>query len=451
MNKPPVARPDTQGTNRLMNRQQFIAIAAVALIGIGSGIGMYRVRTEPVSNPIDLTTLGMGPGKSGVENREALVKALMHSDKRYFLPPGSYLMDNSHAVPGRGANGDGVINIDGFSGELEMRGSQIVFLDPTKRGFVFYQGTGAVFKNINLTFSTMPKYRVVPEECLMFDLHDDVRVLSPRINGSAAAGILFYRSKSPVVRDAVVRDTMADGIHFANCQDAHAYDCTTLRTGDDGLAFVNYADSPAFKGGYASNISVTDSDTRGITVVGQSNVTIENFEIENTDASGLMIVRDASYNTRAPSDVVIRKGTVRRAGYKADPSGKTGNEYGIELDAFDNVMLSDIKVSNPKSRGLSSFGRRSVPGRTTNGRLTLRNVFVRGASGNGYNIQNSLPNIENCGAFNTNGPAWYFDRCPNLKYNGSLTTNRISETRPEWSTSRLENNDLVNGANEVIY
>ena len=426
MSRLPATRFDAPG----MNRQEFIAIAAAAIFGIGSGIAVHRAKTEPTSGPVDLTTLGMGTDRSGVENREAFVRALMHSDRRYFLPSGSYQMDNSHAVPGRGANNDGVINIDGFSGELEMRnGSRIVFLDSTKRGFVFYQGTGAIFKDINLTFDTTPEYRVVPEECLKFDLHGDVQVLNPRINGSAAAGILFYRSKNPVVRDAIVRDTMADGIHFANCQNAHAYDCTTLRTGDDGLAFVNYADSPAFTGGYANNISVTDSNARGITVVGQSGVVIENFRIENTDASGLLIARDASYKTRVPSNVTVRKGTVQNAGYKSDQSDNTGNEFGIELDAFDDATLSDIKVLNSKSRGLSSFGRRSALGRTTNGRFTLRNMFVYGANGNGYNIQNSLPDIKNCGAFNTSRPGWYFSRCPNVKYSGSLAANRISNTR----------------------
>lgn len=447
MSKSPVTRSD----GLVMNRRHFIAISAVTLLGIGSGIGIYRAKAEPIGAQIDLTTLGMGTDKSGVENREAFVKALAHSDRRYFLPSGSYLMDNSHTVPGRGANGDGVINVDGFSGDLEMRGgSRIVFLDSTKRGFVFYRGTGAVFKNVDLTFDTKPEYRVVPEECLKFDLHDDVRVLSPRINGSASAGILFYRSKNPVVRDAIVRDTMADGIHFANCQDAHAYDCTTLRTGDDGLAFVNYADSPAFTGGYANNISVTDSNARGITVVGQSRVVIENFQIKNTNSSGLLVASDASYNTRVPSNVIVRNGTVRHAGYKVDPSGKTGNEFGIELDTFDDAALFDIRVLNSKSRGLSSFGRRSALGRITNGRFTLRNVFVYGANDNGYNIQNSLPDIKNCGAFNTNGPGWYFRRCPNVRYSGSLATNRISNTSSEWRTFRFENDGRINGTNEIL-
>ena len=422
MTKLPATRSDTLG----MNRRRFIGITAATLLGMGSGIGIYRAKTEPTGTPIDLTTLGMGVDKSGVENREAFVRALAHSDRRYFLPSGGYLIDNSLTVPGRGANGDGVINVDDFSGELEMRDkSRMVFLDSTKRGFVFYRGTGAVFKNIDLSFDTKPQYRMVPEECLKFDLHNDVQVLSPRINGSASAGILFYRSKSPVVRDAIVRDTMADGIHFANCQNARAYDCTTLRTGDDGLAFVNYADSPAFTGGYANNVSVTDSNARGITVVGQSSVTIENFQIENTNSSGLLVARDASYNTRVPSDVVVRKGIVRHAGYKADPSGKTGNEFGIELDTFDDAMLSDIEILNSKSRGLSSFGRRSALERITNGQFTLRNILVYGANDNGYNIQNSLPNIKDCGAFNTNGTSWYFSRCPNVEYSGSLVANRL--------------------------
>ena len=41
---------------------------------------------------------------------------------------------------------------------------------------------------------------------------------------------------------------MADGLHFANCQDPEAKDVVTEDTGDDGLAFVNYADGPGYYG-----------------------------------------------------------------------------------------------------------------------------------------------------------------------------------------------------------
>lgn len=76
-----------------------------------------------------------------------------------------------------------------------------------------------------------------------------------RTDGSAAAGLLFWRYARPAVVGALISGTMADELHFANCQDGRADRITTVDTGDDGddgVAFVNYASGPAATGGLAT-------------------------------------------------------------------------------------------------------------------------------------------------------------------------------------------------------
>ena len=55
---------------------------------------------------------------------------------------------------------------------------------------------------------------------------------------------------------------------------------TTRNTGDDGLAFLNYGTFTNNTGGTANNINVYNSQARGITVIGQSGVTITTFHVE---------------------------------------------------------------------------------------------------------------------------------------------------------------------------
>ncbi len=436
-----------------ISRARFIALSAAAVLSTTAGVGLQRTvaGATPMGDPIDLTTLGMGTDKNGVENRRAFVEALRYNNRRYYMPPGRYLMDNSHEAPGNGANPNGVINIDGFSGELIMdTDAQIVFLDPTKRGFVFYEGTGAVFRNTNLTFQTMPNRRVVPEECLTFDNHTGLQVLNPIVNGSAAAGILLFRCTDPLVTGARITNTMADGLHFANCQNPRAEGLRTNNTGDDALAFINYADAPAYTGGYARDIDVSDSKARGICVGGQSGVTIEDFQVDGTNASGLLVCRDAFFDTRVPDNVIVRRGTIRNAGSVVDPAGKTGNKFGIEADGFDNVSLSSITVISSRNRGLSSFGRRNVGGRVTRGALQLRGIKLDVPQSDGFNIQDSLPDMAGCTAAGSYGPGFYFGRCPEVRYSGTLSAVRTSQRRTERRAFWFENNGYVRGAEGIL-
>ncbi len=176
----------------------------------------------------------------------------------------------------------------------------------------------------------------------------DVRIERAVVDGFGGAGLLFESCLRPVVAGARVRKTLADGVHFANCAQPLAEDIDCQDTGDDGLAFVNYRRLPDATGGTARRIVVTDSGARGITVVGQSEVTVSGFKVLRTRASGIYVAQEESYGTRVPRKVVFENGSVDGAGTQNGPGG--GNRCGAELVRSVDTTLSSITITNTRSR-----------------------------------------------------------------------------------------------------
>ena len=283
--------------------------------------------------------------------------------------------------------------IKNFSGEFEMKsGARFVFEDNKHRGLVFEGGLGASFHGVRSTFKSLPTSRPGSEECWLFLNTSGTRVENVDINGSAGAGLLFWRCDSPQVFGAKVSNTMADGLHFENCRNSRADSVSTHNTGDDGLAFVNYERGPANTGGYATNVYVERSRSRGIAVVGQSGVTVENFKVDTTAAAGVYVAQENSYKTRVPSSVTIKNGSVQRAG-RIDSSATT--RAGI---AYENVgketRFSNVNVGSPYGRGVTgvarAFKRLRPDGSGVQeppGTVKLSNIKVYNANDAGFDLQ----------------------------------------------------------------
>ncbi len=399
---------------------------------------------------VSASSLKISPKNDGVTNRENLVKALRYSKRRVFFPPGDYAIDNSKAQPGRGLNGNFHINIDYFEGELVMEpGARFVFTDNARRGFVFHGGAGAKFRGLRAAFKARPPVRVVPEECVAFHHMDGVAVENVRVDGSASAGLLFWHCVSPSVRKAKIENTMADGLNFSDCQDAVAEDISTKNTGDDGLAFIDYSDSRPYTGGYAKNISVKDSKARGIVVGGQSGVEIDGFSIDGTNSSGLMCCHDDYWQTRVPGGVVMKNGEIRNAGTVVDPAGKTGNKFGIEIDAVESVELENIKVFSSTNRGVSSFGKRTVYGKPTKGGVSLSNVEVSGGRAAGFDLQSGVYDLKDLLARETDGAGFAIIGSQVAGYS-SMTAVNVSKKDTLRRAFWFERNELIQGARLTV-
>lgn len=321
------------------------------------------------------------------------------------IPAGTYALDNSQ----------GPIQVNRFSGVVTVAGSAtLVFQDPTQGGLYFNGGTGARIYGLTATYQTPPATRSESAMALQFSQTTDTSLNEVNITSSPGAGILFYESVRPKVRNAVIQNTLADGLHFANCQNPQAINISTNNTGDDGLAFVNYAASANYTGGSASNVTITNSASRGISVVGQSNVIVSNFTVNTTASSGILCAYDASYQTRIPANVSFSAGLIQNAGGAPNP---VGNNYGIEYNGVGSCSFSNIQVMQSAGRG--------VAGMAPNGSISVTGVQVQqNSSGEAFSFnQTAQVSLSASEADNAAAYGFYFANCGNVTVNGITASN----------------------------
>jgi hypothetical protein len=309
------------------------ACARTPTSGDADSDGIPDASDEPV-NPY-----GLSPSNTAAQNSAALGNAF-YGTHNIVLAPGNYLMDNSSRLV-----------VSNFSGSLRMQeGAKFVFTNSAGYGITFAGGTGARLYNLTSSFQTMPTSRVPTHELFLFETTTDTLVKNADVDGSAAAGLLFYRATRPIVDNALVQHTMADGIHFANTVNPRVTNSTTDVTGDDGIAFVSYnKGAPQGYGGYANNVTVKKSAARGITVVGDRNVLIENFKVDETYNAGIYVAYE-TIPTYTPSDVTYRYGTILNAA-RYPVAGGDGYSHGLGIAHFSlgpNVLFHTITVTNSR-------------------------------------------------------------------------------------------------------
>lgn len=414
-------------THETLDRRKFLKLSGTGIVGTALLGFASPVRAESF---ISARSLGIREENSPSKNRQNLVKALTDSKKEVIFPPGDYRLDNSGSY----------IIIRNFGGRIIMRtGARFVFMDNTRRGLMFERGAGARFYGLRSIFASQPKRRVSAQECILFIQTSDTVVKNAYVNGSAAAGILFGRCIRPTVIGTRVRSTMADGLHFANCKDARAHNVSTVDTGDDGLAFLSYASSTNYTGGRATNITVKRSNSRGIAVIGQSNVTIYGFKVVNTKANGLYCAHEPhSYNTRVPENVLFRNGTVYRGGRV---NGTPGTNYGINISGARSARFVDVDVIRPGARGVSS----RVPG----GVVRLNRVRVSGAREAGFNLQGGVHYLHRLVTRNSGGTGIYISDCRKVGYGSLWSINSSREGSLDRACS-FERNGRVRGSAIVV-
>lgn len=301
----------------------------------------------------------------GFWNQAILAAAAQNPGRTLRFPAGNdYLIDN----------GRGPFILPDFTGTLSFDpGARIVCTTLSRGCFHLVGGSQIRVENIRIAYSETPSTRIF-ESAFYAKATADLQVTSPVIENSPGAGVLISASFRPSVTRAFVYGTLADGISFENCEDAILSDSNTLDTGDDGISFINYenrntTEFPNLIGGTAKNVKVKNSRTRGIAVAGQSNILVSNFVVENTSASGIIVLRDTSFSTRQPTNVKFSHGLIIDAG-RLEPARAT--PYGINYSGIASAEFDDITILNPADRGLS--------GTAPAGRVTVRNLQITGGA-----------------------------------------------------------------------
>lgn len=332
----------------LVSRRAVGQLVGAGLVGVlGSAAVSCATRRIPgkgSAQPMTAPQLGIAPTNPAGMNRQHLRTALQRSNRNVELAPGDYRIDNS---------GPPFLQIRDFAGALVMQpGARLVFTDPTAPGIQFRGGTGALLRGVAATYASRPTGRHAP--ALGFVQTTDTRIEQLTLTLSAGIGLLFSECHRPSVHGADISDTAADGLHLANCQQAQVRELRTRRTGDDGLAFVNYGARPDLEGGHtATDITVTDSGTRGITVIGESQVTISDFTVNGSYNSAIRVSYEphlGTHGSRHPHDVTITDGHLDRCGCAPRGTGVGNPEpYAIfhdDPEPMTSVLFRDITIGS---------------------------------------------------------------------------------------------------------
>lgn len=425
-------------TRRRLLRWTGTGAVAAALAGALPS----RAYAAAVSAP----DLGITPGGNATTNRNNLVAALQNSSTSITFPPGDYRLDNGAAANG----GGGRIAIVGFSGSFDMQaGARLVFTDSAQGGILFQNGSNTKLTGVTATYATLPNARHdLP--CLDMEDVSGPTVSNLTVTGSPGSGFIFGRCVNPSITTAHISQTMADGLDFFNCQDGYADHIYTDRTGDDGVAFVNYANGPAYTGGHATNLQVTNSKARGVTVIGQSDVVIDHFGVNWSSASGVMCAYDATYATRVPTNVTFQNGFTYNGG--ALTGGQSGNRFGAEWSAVGEVFFSNVTIQTPGSRGVSgtaaAFTQTLPNGGTVAqpaGTVHLTGITVTGAPASGFDLHGGSYHLEQLTAEETGDIGIAVTDAALLQY-GTLTATNTSKTASLHRAFDFEHNTTIDAA-----
>jgi hypothetical protein len=286
-----------------------------ALIAAMSGTSMYVT---------DVSTGETAPICTSVNRNQIL------------LPPGDYLIENA-APPNE-------VLVRCFGGSLTMKKThdgvaRFVFTNSNAKGIRWELADGARFVGVTTKLDNPPK-RINSYEMLTIANSTDPYVEDLHVDGSAAAGLYISNSVRPRVVGARIFNTMADGLHFANSTDAYVEDLETRNTGDDGLAFFKNDSNSG--GGFAKNVRVRDSDARGIAVIGQRDVEVSDFRVEDTDGNGIQVAEEPNYSSALPANVYFHDGEVHHAGCL---EGNSSQGYSV----FYNGLGPDVRFANVSS------------------------------------------------------------------------------------------------------
>jgi hypothetical protein len=277
------------------------------------------------------------------------IEAAMAKNPRgkFYFPPGTYLLDNSKRVGLHGVY---------FSGGLHFApGARLVCTTVSPKVpdcVALSRGTGAVIDGMEIAFAQpTPQDR---NSAAGFALHcmfqNNLRASNIRIDGSSGAGLSDENGMDDVFTHIVIKNTSADGFTSVNSKNTHLSDLTVDVALDDGLSMINYENHPDNRGFIGNNIKVSHGAARGIAVLGQSDVQITNFSVNQTCSAGVQVFDDFPFKTRRPDNVTFSNGEISGAGRYTNEhypcKNAEANGSGMHYIAADDVHFDHVKITD---------------------------------------------------------------------------------------------------------
>jgi parallel beta-helix repeat protein len=274
------------------------------------------------SPPSSASVFHKESGNDDTADIQGAINALKQGDWLVF-PPGTYTISKHLIVPVNGVTlygkGATIHATNPTDGALLIEGDNVSVYDfttdqdSTGRQGMPWAGGISVFDN------RTPIRRQV----------QNVVIRGNTINNAAGVGIFLYKANGFTVAGNTIYRSWADGIHLTGgTTNGRVIDNSVSENGDDMVAIVSYAgarNAPNVAERYknwmpdqlANNIYVAQNrlnDTywgRGVSVVGGSDVTIENNVISRTPtAAGIYLLKESFYTTFGDHNILVRNNDI---------------------------------------------------------------------------------------------------------------------------------------------
>jgi hypothetical protein len=334
--------------------------------------------TAPTAAPTAATTpLDFGAVGDGVHDDTAALQLALDSAtaaKPLVLPAG---MVFAHS---------GVLHIR-VAGEV-VEGSGTLLATAEATSSVWIEADDVTLDGPTLaTVGTTQRWSAWEQMGLRLESYTGDVVRDVTVTGSAAAGIYVGGAGGFTLDHDTVTDTRADGIHMTDgAHDGTVIDPVTSETGDDGVAVVSYAQD----GTPCHDITVTGAHVegttggRGISVVGGTNITESDFEVDGSAAAGVYVAAEGNpYYTAAPTNVTITRGLI--VGANTDATIDHGSVLVLSGESNvwpDGVAISDMRIVNSRSTASRDVGVISYGAAPVN--VVLSNFTITGGPSSAY-------------------------------------------------------------------
>ncbi|MUL78124.1 right-handed parallel beta-helix repeat-containing protein [Mycolicibacterium sp. CBMA 226] len=312
-----------------------------------------RARTL-LAAAVAVTMLGVGCKPQSAADTSTLDDTAALQAQFDALTPGSTL-----TLEPRVYHHSGILTIRTSAVTIDGNGSTLVATDDAT------SAVNVLANNVSLNNMTLganligPRYYGIQQHKLVIGGNND-SVSNVTINGSAGAGVYVNGAGWFNLSGITVNSSRADGIHMTNgSHDGIVTDSVTTNTGDDGFAVVSYIPDGKICNNITVNNPVVNGTTwgRGISVVGGQNITYNNIKVSNTNAAGVYVAAEPSYNTRGVNGVTVNGGTVTGASSNPD------HEHGAILvyagnpgQTIDNVTIENLSISGTGSAAEREIG-----------------------------------------------------------------------------------------------
>lgn len=263
---------------------------------------------------------------------------------------GIYLLDNASGADG--------LQVNGFVGSIlaSVGATFLCTTSDTSAGACFHliATTGDVdgvdIRYFNQTAGLPLARASATNYAYLIDNSNNLKVNQVTVEASTGAGLWINNSTNVFVYGALVTNTTSNGVECVNsgCKFFGVHTEVTLGA---GIVAAN-TNAGSNCGVYASNVSVHNAGVYGIADQGACDVYVDGFTINNTQSSGVAIIIDPNTSRRSVVSKFSHGKIISAGRYTNALAPLTGNQFGIEISASDQVGLDDIDVNNPLLDGM---------------------------------------------------------------------------------------------------